>query len=241
MAAGMQRARMPPFASHSSHALMKIEIFSDIACPWCFIGKRRLERALLNSGTSAELCFRAFQLQPGLPADGVPAEAFFERKFGGKERMRGIFERVTQAGKADGIAFDFYKQQRAPNTELSQRVVHFASAKGQAAPTVEALFSGYFEQGVNVCELTEVVQLLERAAVVLDTAELVAALARGFGKEQVANDLSLAREYGIGGVPLFIFDQRYSLEGAQPVEHFERLIRKLQAEDSPHLRSQPPA
>ncbi len=220
---------------------MKIEIFSDIACPWCFIGKRRLDRALRSSATSAELGFRAFQLQPGLPADGVPAEAFFERKFGGKERVRGIFERVTEAGRADGIQFDFDKQQRAPNTELAHRVIRFASGKGQAAATVEALFSGYFEQGVNVCELSEIVDLLEHARVALDSSELVASLAGGFGKEQVASDLSLAREYGIGGVPLFIFDQRYSVEGAQPVEHFERLIHKLHAEDSPHLRSQPPS
>src|SRR3954471_14649388 len=101
-------------AAHSSDALMKIEIFADIACPWCFIGKRRLERALLNSTTSAELGFRAFQLQPGLPAEGVPAEAFFERKFGSKERVRGIFERVTEAGREEGIDFDFDKQRRAP-------------------------------------------------------------------------------------------------------------------------------
>ncbi|HEY0468477.1 MAG TPA: DsbA family protein, partial [Polyangiaceae bacterium] len=100
---------------------MKIEIFADIACPWCFMGKRRLERALSSSSTSAELCFRAFQLQPGLPAEGVPAEAFFERKFGGKERARGVFERVTQLGRADGIFFDFNQQLRAPNTELAQR------------------------------------------------------------------------------------------------------------------------
>lgn len=220
---------------------MKVEIFADIACPWCFIGKRRLERALLASTTRAELAFRAFQLQPGLPAEGVPAEAFFERKFGGKERVRAIFERVTEVGRADGIYFDFYKQQRAPNTELAQRVICFASGKGQAAPTVEALFSGYFEQGVDVAQLSEIVHLLERARVALDSAELVASMADGFGKEQVVRDLSLSREYGIGSVPLFIFDQRYALEGAQPVEEFERLIRKLRAEDSPQQRSAPPS
>ncbi len=194
--------------------MMKIEIFSDIACPWCFIGKRRLERALLTSAMPAELHFRAFQLQPGLPAEGVPAQAFFERKFGGSERVRGIFARVAEAGRGDGIHFDFDKQQRAPNTGLAQRVIRFASGKGQAAPAVEALFSGYFEQGVNVCELSEIVLVLERAGVALDYRELVASIADGFAKEQVASDLSLARDYGIGGVPLFIFDQRYSLEGA---------------------------
>jgi predicted DsbA family dithiol-disulfide isomerase len=220
---------------------MKIEIFSDIACPWCFIGKRRLENALLNSGMSAELAFRAFQLQPGLPADGVPAEAFFERKFGGKERMRSLFERVSEVGRADGIHFAFDKLQRAPNTELAQRVICFASEKGRGASTVEALFSGYFEHGVDVCQLTELVQLLERSEIAIDGAELTAALAGGFGKEQVASDLRLAREYGIGGVPLFIFDQRYSLEGTQPALHFERLLHKLQAEGSPQLRSRPPS
>ena len=119
---------------------MRIEIFSDIACPWCFIGKRRLERALANSGAQAELNFRAFQLQPGLPAEGVPAAGFFERKFGGKERVRGIFGRVTQVGRDEGIAFDFDKQRRAPNTELAQRVIRFASYRKLGAPTVEALF-----------------------------------------------------------------------------------------------------
>jgi len=226
------------FAARGSDAPMKIEIFSDIACPWCFIGKRRLERALRDSSTTAELSFRAFQLQPGLPPGGVPAEAFFERKFGGRERVRAIFERVTEVGRAVGIQFDFLNQARAPNTELAHRVICFASSKGQAAPTVEALFSGYFEHGLNVCELSEIVHALERAQIEVDSAELLSALDAGFGQEQVARDLSLAREYGIGGVPLFIFDQRYSVEGAQPVEHFARLIQKLRAEDSPQLRSQ---
>jgi predicted DsbA family dithiol-disulfide isomerase len=217
---------------------MQIEIFSDIACPWCFIGKRRLARALGASGAEAQLSFRAFQLQPGLPVEGVPAQEFFERKFGGKERVQGLFARVVEVGRADGIAFDFAKQLRAPNTELAHRVVRFAEAKQQAAPAVEALFSGYFEQGVNICEIAEVVALLEREHVALDGAELTDAISGGFGKAEVARDLGLAREYGIGGVPLFIFDQRYAVEGAQSVEHFERLIEKLRAEDSPHLRAE---
>jgi predicted DsbA family dithiol-disulfide isomerase len=217
---------------------MKIEIFSDIACPWCFIGKRRLGRALRAAGAKAELEFRAFQLQPGLPAEGVPAAAFFERKFGGKERVRAIFERVTEAGRLEGIAFDFDKQLRAPNTELSHRLVRFASTKGLAEPALEALFRGYFEQGVNLCELGELVALLERERVMLDSAELIDALSGDFGKLEVARDLGLVREHGIGGVPLFIFDQRYAVEGAQPVEHFQRLIEKMRAEDGPHLRAQ---
>lgn len=220
---------------------MRIEIFSDIACPWCFIGKRRLERALSDSSTAADLCFRAFQLQPALPAEGVPAAAFFERKFGGKERARAIFERFTDAGRAVGIQFDFDKQRRAPNTELAHRVIRFASDRGQAAPTVDALFCGYFEQGANVCELTEIVQVLDHARVALDYDELTARLAAGFGKEEVASDLGRARDYGIGSAPLFIFDRRYAVEGAQPVEHFERLLRKLRAEDSPQLRSHRPS
>lgn len=83
---------------------MRIEIFSDVACPWCFIGKRRLERALMATGTNAELVYRAFQLQPGLPPEGVPAQEFFARKFGSKQRMQEIFERVVQLGHEEGIA-----------------------------------------------------------------------------------------------------------------------------------------
>ncbi len=217
---------------------MKIEIFSDIACPWCFIAKRRLERALTQAGVQPELCFRAFQLQPGLPPEGAPAAAFFERKFGGKERVQAIFERVTEVGRAEGIAFRFDLQQRAPNTELSHRLICYASAQGQAAPVVEALFRGYFEQGVNVSDSSELVALLERARVGLDSARLIDALLGDFGRPEVARDLGLAREHGIAGVPLFIFDQRYAVEGAQPVEHFLRVIEKLRAEDSPHLRAE---
>ena len=214
---------------------MKVEIFSDIACPWCFIGKRRLERALALAGASAELTFRAFQTQPGLPAEGVPATAFFERKFGGRERAQRIFDRVAEAGRAEGIAFDFASQQRAPNTGLVHRLIHFASVQGQAVPAVEALFRGHFELGVNVSDLGELVALLERERVALDSSRLLDALCSDFGKSEVQRDLDLARERGIGGVPLFIFDQRYAVEGAQPVEHFLRLIDKLRAEDRPHL------
>jgi predicted DsbA family dithiol-disulfide isomerase len=219
---------------------MKIEIFSDVACPWCFIGKRRLERALKAAGIRPELQYRAFQLQPGLPADGVPAADFFARKFGGKERMLGIFERVVQVGREEGIAFDFQSQKRAPNTELAHRVIYFAGTCGQATPTVEALFRGYFEQGLNLCELSEIVSALECQRVALDGGALTEAMLAGAGKEEVASDLREASEYGIGGVPLFIFDQRYAVEGAQPLDHFTRLIDKLRAEDTPHLRAQMP-
>jgi predicted DsbA family dithiol-disulfide isomerase len=191
---------------------MKIEIFSDVACPWCFIGKRRLERALKAAGVVPEVRYRAFQLQPGLPAAGVPAQEFFSRKFGSRERMHGVFERVTQLGRQDGIAFDFQSQTRAPNTELAHRVLHFAGIQQQATATMEAMFVGYFEQ----------------------------VLAAGVGKDEVASDLAKAREYGIGGVPLFIFDERYTVEGAQPLEHLSRLIDKLKAENTPHLRAQMP-
>lgn len=217
---------------------MKIEIFSDIACPWCFIGKRRLERALAECGVQAELEFRAFQLQPGLPPEGVPAAAFFERKFGGPERVRGLFQRVAQVGREDGIEFAFERQRVAPNTELAHRLVRFAASRGRADQAMEALFRGYFELGVDLSNASELVELLERPPVGLAGVELVEALSAGYGRERVADDLKAAREYGVAGVPLFLFERRYAVEGAQPVLHFTRLIRKIQAEDAPHLRAQ---
>jgi predicted DsbA family dithiol-disulfide isomerase len=216
---------------------MNIEIFSDVACPWCFIGKRRLGRALAAAGIEAGLCFRAFQQHPGLPTEGVPCEAFFERKFGGKERVRAFFERIEELGRAEGIAFDFSKQLRAPNTELCHRVVHIASQRQLGEATVEALFRGYFELGVNLSDLSEIVGLLEREAVGVDTVELCDRLAAGEGKAEVSSDLRKAADYGVGGVPLFLFDQRYAIEGAQPIEHFQRIIAKLRVEDGPHWRA----
>jgi hypothetical protein len=105
---------------------MNIEIFSDVACPWCFIGKRRLDRALAAAGVNARLRFRAFQLQPGLPADGVPAESFFERKFGGSERVHTLFDRITALGRAEGIAFAFGKLARRIRSS------HIASSPSRA-------------------------------------------------------------------------------------------------------------
>src|SRR5258706_14183668 len=161
---------------------MNIEIFSDVACPWCCIGKRRLGRALATAVVRAQLVFRAFQLQPGLPAEGVPAQSFFERKFGSEERVRAVFERVTQIGRDEGIAFDFSKQPRAPNTELCHRVIQIASREQRGDAAVEALFRGYFEQGVNLSEVAEVIPLLEREGVGLRSVELGARLAAGEGK-----------------------------------------------------------
>jgi predicted DsbA family dithiol-disulfide isomerase len=219
---------------------MNIEIFSDVACPWCFIGWRRLSRALAAAGVKARLLFRAFQLQPGLPAEGVPAEAFFERKFGGRERVRALFDRIALVGREEGIAFDFAKQLRAPNTELCHRLIQLASDRGQGDAAVDALFRGYFEQGVNLSELSELVSLLDREKVELDPADLCDRLSAGEGKAEVASDLRKVAEYGVGSVPLFIFDQRYAIEGAQPLEHFQRMLAKLRVEDGPHWRAASP-
>jgi predicted DsbA family dithiol-disulfide isomerase len=190
------------------------------------------------TGVVPEVRYRAFQLQPGLPAEGVPAQEFFSRKFGSRDRVQGIFERLTALGRQEGIAFDFQSQTRAPNTELAHRVIHFAGIRQEASATIEAMFVGYFEQGLNLCALTDIVAMLRTARVALDLDELTAAMASGAGKAEVASDLAKAREYGIGGVPLFIFDERYTVEGAQPLEHFCRLIDRLKAENTPHLRAQ---
>jgi predicted DsbA family dithiol-disulfide isomerase len=219
---------------------MNIEIFSDVACHWCFIGKRRLARALSAAGVTARQHFRAFQLHPGLPSAGVSSAEFFERKFGGQERVHALFERLSSLGREEGIAFDFEKQRCAPNTELCHRLIQIASELRQGEATVEALFCGYFEQGVNLSELSEILGLLARQKVPLDTAELCDRLAAGDGKAEVQTDLRKAAEYGVGSVPLFIFDQRYAIEGAQPIEHFQRMIAKLRVEDGAHWRAASP-
>jgi predicted DsbA family dithiol-disulfide isomerase len=118
--------------------------------------------------------------------------------------------------------------------------VHVASEQQCGEATVEALFRGYFEEGVDLSELSEIVGLLERHAVELDSADLCARLAAGEGRREVASDRRQASEYGVGAVPLFIFDQRYTLEGARPIEDFQRLIAKLRAEDGPHWRGASP-
>ena len=202
---------------------LRIDLWHDIACPWCFIGSRNLRHALERwpDGGSVEVRHRAFQLQPELPAAGLPAAPFFAAKFGGAEAVERGFVRVTEAGRAVDIDFALHEMPRAPNTALAHRVVAIARRQGVAEAVVDALFSALFEQARDISDRETIIAVAVDAGMASD--DLRAHLAAGAATADVEADFGLASHIGVTGVPLFVVDNR-GLSGAQPPENIIRFL-----------------
>ena len=198
-------------------APLRLDVFADVACPWCYLGKRQLEQALAGYPLPVEVRHRAFQLNPGASAAGVPATEYLAKKFGSTERVKQAHARLAAMGAPVGIAFAWDKQV-ATNTRLAHRLIALAAEQGHEQVALDALFRANFEEGVNVGDPAAAIAALKHHAVPLDYPALEAALAEGGGEESVDRDLREAREQGIDGVPLFLADGRLAISGAQPVE-----------------------
>lgn len=202
---------------------MRIDIFSDVICPWCFIGKRRLERALRDRPQDkVEICWRAFQLNPDMPVQGMPRQVYLQTKFGGPERAEQIYDNIRANGEKEGIAFRFDLIEHTPNTVKAHRLLRHATNLGKGDAMAERLFTGYFLDGVNIGEIDALVELA--VEVEMDGDESRAWLE---GNEEVAEIMAETRfayENGINGVPCFVFNRRYALAGAQEPEAFYPLF-----------------
>ena len=211
-----------------------VDVVSDVVCPWCYIGKRRLESAIAQLREEEpdlpfEVRWHPFQLNPDLPAQGVDRKAYLQAKFGGAERAKQVYERVTAAGRSVGIPFDFDAIERQPNTLDAHRLVAWAQSRneGDADALVEGLFRANFLEGRFVGSTDELVALAEGAG--FDAADARALLESGALKDVVAESDRRAREIGIGGVPFFIFDGKTALSGAQEPSAIVAAIRQARA------------
>ncbi|HEX8693577.1 MAG TPA: DsbA family oxidoreductase [Longimicrobium sp.] len=196
--------------------MVTIDLFADIACPWCYIGERRLRRVLDERGLEARVRWRPFELQRNLPPGGIRWEELVERKFGGWERARAMFAHVQRAGDEEGIRFDFERVASAPNTRDAHRLMLLAGEHGKTWEMAEALFSAYFTQGRDVGDRQVLAELA--ASVGLDAERVRQVLEGGDYIAEVQASLEVADRSGIGGVPLFVFDGRFGVSGAQPAE-----------------------
>lgn len=198
---------------------MRIDIFSDVICPWCFIGKKRLEKALaLRPLPDLKIHWRAFQLNPGMPEEGMERGAYLAAKFGGPDAARRIYDNVAAAGRRSGVDFAFDKITRTPNTVAAHRLIRFSDRYDRQDAMVDRLFDAYFLQGRNLSDRETLAELAGEAGV-----DAAAALNFLEGEEEVETVLAEdahARRLGIGGVPCFIVDGRYALSGAQEPEAF---------------------
>lgn len=197
---------------------MFIDIFSDTICPWCLIGKRRLERALaLRPDIEATVRWHAFQLNPWMPPEGMERAAYLTAKFGSKD-AGSVYDNIRRVGAAEGIDFRFDLIARTPNTLQSHRLVRRAGALGRQQEVVEALFRAYFQEGLNVGDPETLAAIAADCG--LDRDDTLTWLAGDEEREAVVAEDAGARRMGVQGVPLYIVAGKYAVSGAQEPEYF---------------------
>ena len=201
-----------------------IDVVSDVVCPWCFVGKRRLDAALRDSG-AAEVRWRPFQLDPTIPPEGLDRQAYMRAKFGDGPRLGEVHQRLTELGKEAGIAFNFAAIQRSPNTLDAHRLIRFADEAGMAEEVVERLFSAYFEQGRDIGDRAVLAEIGGDAGL----SDVAARLETEEGVADVQADIEQAQRGGVQGVPFFIFASKYAVSGAQPAEVLAQAMQQARA------------
>ena len=209
---------------------LKLEVVSDVVCPWCYIGKKRLGDALALAGdVDVEVRWRPFFLNPWIPRKGVDRKAYLEAKFGSVERYRGIAANVAAAAAEEGLSYEWTKISRQPNTLDCHRLIRWGEAIGQSDAIKQRLMELYFTGGGDLTDP----EVLVRAAADcgLDADEVRSRLASDLDVEAVARDAKAAADAGISGVPTFLFDGRYALSGAYPADQLAQAIRQVAASE----------
>jgi predicted DsbA family dithiol-disulfide isomerase len=196
--------------------MLTIDVISDVICPWCFIGKRRLEKAL--NGRPARVRWHPVQLNPDMPREGIDRKSYRVRKFGSWERSQERDAQVSAAGRGEGITFNFDRQARTPNTLNAHRVIWLAGERGLQGAVVEALFQAYFSDGRDLSDSGTLAEVAAGAG--LDRAEVGEVLEGDRGLDVIRAGEEKARSLGVSGVPFFVVDGRVALSGAQPPELF---------------------
>ena len=210
---------------------MLIDVYSDVVCPWCYIGEKRLSKALADRpDLEVDVRWRPFQLQPGMPEGGLPWAEFSRRKFGGEDGAKAAFSQVAAAGEQDGIRFDFGRVASAPNTVDAHRLIHFAENYRVQWELAGALFRAYFTEGKDLNDHGELVDIASSAG--LEALEVREYLAGEGGVEDVRSSQEEARRLGITGVPFYVIDGRYAHYGAQPVQVFGEALDVVRDEAS---------
>ena len=207
---------------------MQLDVISDTVCPWCYIGKRRLDKAISSwdrKDVEIAVTWRPYQLDATIPVEGVDRQKYYERKFGA-ERAKEAGKVIAELGEQEGIHFAFDKIKRSPNTLDSHRLVKWAGTAGVQLDAVELLFKRYFEEGADIGQ-HEV--LIEVATDIGMDADLVRELlATDTDRKHIENEDHMAREMGVTGVPCFLFENKFSVVGAQDVETLTKVFTRVQ-------------
>lgn len=208
---------------------LPIIVYSDVICPWCYVGKRRLEAALSGPGMPKDLRFswRPFELNPDMPPEGIERSAYRARKFGAA-RSAELDRKMLETGAELGIAFAFDRMQRTPNTRLAHRLIWEAGRQDRQDAVVDCLFRAYFEEALDIGDRVVLEKLAGESG--LDAAGVASALSEEESLQAVVGLEQQGYRMGIQGVPFFILLQKYGVSGAQPPEFWHDALPKIAAE-----------
>jgi len=208
---------------------IRIDVVSDVVCPWCFIGKRRLEKALaLASDVPVEVHYRPYYLNEWIPAEGMSRDEYLTTKFGSPERYKGIAQRVQAAAAAEGLVYAVDSISRQPNTRDAHRLIRWAEGIGKAPDMKQRLMDLYFTEGADLSN--EAVLVQAAADVGLDPEDVRAALDSDKDIAEIEQEVNAAKEAGIQGVPCFMLDGKYAISGAQEPEALAQAIQQVSAQ-----------
>jgi predicted DsbA family dithiol-disulfide isomerase len=209
---------------------LSIDVVSDVVCPWCYLGEKRLEAAVADlDGIDVHIRWRPFQLDPTIPPQGKDRTEYMRAKFGDMERLRESHERLSSLGAAEGISFDFDAIKVAPNTLDAHRVIRWAGSASEAVQNrvVGELFSRYFERGQDTGDRTVLIEAARAAG--MDTAIVETLLATDADADAVRAEIATAARMGITGVPCFLLESKYAVMGAQETAALADAIRQVAA------------
>jgi predicted DsbA family dithiol-disulfide isomerase len=207
----------------------ELGIVSDAICPWCYVGKRRLEKALtmLGDGARFRITWHAFELNPQMPKEGIERRLYRMQKFGSWERSLALDTQLTEVGRGDGIAFRYDLIQRTPNTFNAHRLIWLAGKHERQDAMVEALFRGYFREGRDIGDISVLADLAAQAG--LDRAAVLAFLQSNDGAAEVQAEEAIAQNAGLSGVPTFVLDGRVLFSGAQRADLIAQALHDITA------------
>ncbi len=202
---------------------MRIDVIFDTVCPWCYIGKRRLDRALAaRPDVVPDIRWRSFLLNPEIPHEGLDRQQYLERKFGSTYRIHRVHGAAMLAGQPEGIAFDFEAMTRTPSSILSHQLIQYAIGSGHQGEVVEAIFRAYFVEGLDIGDVAVLRRVAKSCG--LPGNEAADYLRGGTGTVAVQAEHGRMQRLGVSGVPCYIFDERYAISGAQEPDILVRLI-----------------
>ena len=212
--------------------MIRLDIFSDPVCPWCYIGKAHLDRAMEQRADHPfAVEWHPFQLNPDMPPEGMDRRAYLEAKFGGKARAVAVYARIEEAAREAGVEIDFAAIGRTPNTMDAHRLIHWAGLEGRQGAVVSTLFRAYFREGRDIGDAATLAAIAGEAG--MDAGVTSRLLASQADRDDLAARDADARAKGVDAVPTFLLDRRHVIAGAQPPEVWRQIIDEIAASPAP--------